>query len=100
MGWKCTMRHPDQVAEILEYCRENMCMPDEKRVCFVCGRVPESGEQAAVGVFIADEAHQRRLGAPSNKTRLMIYLVCGDCYELPDRNERVEQKIFAVAGVQ
>jgi hypothetical protein len=89
-----------KVLEMLKWCRENMCTPDGKRICLVCGHVPTGTEHAAVGVFIADEKHQKRIGAPRDKERLVIYLLCEDCYALPDRNERVEDKIFAVASVQ
>ena len=91
---------PERVSEVLNYCRENMCTPDGSRVCFLCDHEPDQGEDAAIGVFIPDAAHQKRVGAPPNKTRMMIYLLCGDCYERPDRNERVEDKIFATVVVQ
>lgn len=77
-----------------------MCTPDGRRVCFLCGHEPGPGECAVVGVFIADEAHQKRVGAPPNKTRMMIYLLCADCHEHPERNQRVQEKIFAEVTVQ
>jgi len=86
--------------ELIKWCRENMCTPDGKRICLVCGHVPTAGEHAVVGVFIADEKNQQRIGAPRDKQRLVIYMLCDDCYELPDRNEPVEDKIFAVVSVQ
>jgi hypothetical protein len=90
----------DPVIEVLEYCRKNMCTPDGRRNCLLCARRPVPGGQAAVGVFIADEQYQERLGAPKNKTRLFIYLLCEDCHSHPHRNKMVQDKIFAVASVQ
>jgi hypothetical protein len=91
---------PDQVSDVINYCQRNMCTPNGRRVCFLCGSFPEQCEEAAVGVFIADEAHQKRVGAPLNKTRLMIYLLCEECNGLHDRNTRVQGKIFAEVTFQ
>ncbi len=87
-------------ARVLEWCRVNLCTPDGKRICLVCGHEPEGGETVALGVFIANDKNQKRIGAPTGKQRLLIYVLCEDCHALPDRNERVEDKIIAVASVQ
>ena len=86
--------------ELLNWCRENLCTPDGKRICLVCGHTPDCGETVAVGIFIANAKNQKRIGAPSDKERLIIYVLCEDCHALPDRNERVEDKIFAAVCVQ
>lgn len=84
--------------ELIKWCRENMCTPDGKRICLVCGHVPTG--HGYFGVFVADEKNQKRIGAPRDKERLVLYLLREDCYELPDRNERVEDKIFTAVSVQ
>ena len=90
----------NQFSEVLNYCRKNFCTPDGNRVCFLCGHVPQPSEDAAVGVFIPHAEHRSRFGAPPNKTRLMIYVLCGDCNTHLDRNERVEDKILSEATAQ
>jgi hypothetical protein len=92
--------HNQKVMELLEWCRANLCTPDGERICLVCGHRPGPGDTAALGLFIADNKHQKRLGAPQGKERMIIYLLCEDCYALPDRNECVEDKIFATVSVQ
>jgi len=89
-----------KVMKLLEWCRANMCTPDGKRVCLLCKHEPVAGEQAAIGLFFADKKHQKRLGAPHGMDRIIIYLLCDDCMDVPDRNERVEDKIFAAVNVQ
>jgi hypothetical protein len=86
--------------DLLKWCRENVCTPDGKRICLICGHKPEAGESTAVCVFIPDEKYQKRIGAPLNKERVVIYLLCEECLALPNRNERVEEKIFRAASVQ
>lgn len=93
--------HNKRCMELLEWCRANVCTPDGKRVCLLCKydhTIP--GEQAVLGIFIANENAQKRIGAPAGKERLIIYVLCVDCHELPDRNERVEKNVFATVGVQ
>jgi hypothetical protein len=62
----------EQVPEVIDYCRKHMCTPDGGRNCFLCERVPKPGEEAVIGLFIANRETQRRIGAPPNKTRLLI----------------------------
>jgi hypothetical protein len=93
--------HNEKRMELLEWCRANVCTPDGKRVCLLCKYEHTiRGERVVVGVFIADDKNQKRLGASQGKERLVIYVLCVDCHERPDRNEQVEQKIFAAIGVQ
>jgi hypothetical protein len=95
-----TMKH-QQAFETLEWCRVNLCTPDGKRICMLCGHEPQDpGETVAVGIFIAHEKYQKRLGAPAGKQRLVVYVLCEDCFSRPDRNERVEDKILATVSVQ
>jgi hypothetical protein len=93
--------HNQRVMELLEWCRANLCAPDGKRNCLLCGYAPSApGEKAVFGIFIANEKAQKRIGAPPSKERLILYILCEDCNALPDRNEQVEDKIFATVCVQ
>jgi hypothetical protein len=82
--------------EQLEWCRANMCTPDGKRVCLLCKLDLSTEGRGALGIFIADAENQKRIGAPSDGERWLIYMVCEGCNELPNRNEQVQDKIFAV----
>ena len=77
---------------LLAWCRRNGTTPDGNRKCILCSREVSSGGR--VGVFVADEESQRRLGAPKGKARVVIYLLCKNCWEVKDRDDRVEEKIF------
>jgi len=53
------------------------------------------GESEALFPF-----NQKRVGAPTNKVRSFVYALCDSCLHLPDRQQRVEDKIFAEEQVQ
>lgn len=61
------------------------------RACCICGRTATTP-----ALFVPDEPEQ--FGAPAGKRRFIVYGVCGRCYELPDRAERVEREIAARFG--
>ena len=90
----------EQVAEVMRYCQTNLCAPDGSRTCLLCHHEPEIGETVAVGTFIPYGQFNQRIGGKPGKTRLVFYVLCEDCYERGDRNERVEEKIFKALRVQ
>jgi hypothetical protein len=60
--------------------------------CWLCD-VPG----ANVGVWQPSPEHQRRLGAPEGKTRVLIYTLCRSCAAKPDSIGRVEDRALATA---
>ena len=89
-----------RIFELLNWCREHMCTPDGKRVCFLCSRDLSHDSHAVLGHYEADEETQKRIGAPPGKTRLLIYMLCEGCYELPDLVDSVDKKILTELSVQ
>lgn len=90
----------ERVAELMRYCRENLCTPDGSRTCLLCQYEPEPGETVAVGTFVPFGAFNQRIGGQPDKTRLVFYVLCEDCNERGDRDERVEEKILSALEVQ
>ncbi len=85
--------------EIVERSRRSMRTPDGSSSCLICGRGP-LGHKDFLGVFIADEPTQNRIGAPSGKCRRVLYLICAECWENPDMADLVEEKIIKELTIQ
>jgi hypothetical protein len=89
-----------KIFELLNWCRENMCTPDGKRVCLLCARELSGDPRGVLGHWEANEEAQKRIGAPPGKTRIILYMLCEGCYELPDVVEIVDKKLLASLSVQ
>jgi hypothetical protein len=67
--------------------RERRRRPSElRRGCIICGGAPRF-----IGVFVP--TNQALYGAPPGKTRAVAYPLCQACFELEDKETRVEQII-------
>ena len=61
------------------------------KICMLCG-----APRTHVGSFFANEKVSREvMGAPEGKERVVLYALCDACKNLPDRNQRVEEHMFA-----
>jgi len=89
-----------KIFEMLTWCRENMCTPDGKRICLLCGRDLSGDTHAILGHWEANEETQKRIGAPSGKTRIVVYMLCEGCYELSDVTERADKRLLERLSVQ
>jgi hypothetical protein len=58
------------------------------RGCLLCG-----GPAGVARVFCPDD--QASVKSPPGKSRAVCYGLCDDCFNLPDRESRAEEKIFA-----
>ena len=85
--------------EIVERSRRAMRTPDGSTSCLLCGRGP-LGPSDFLGVFLANGATQKRIGAPPGKHRRVLYLVCADCMLRPELPELVDQKILRELTIQ
>lgn len=58
--------------------------------CFLCN----SKELQVIGCYVPDNPEQFGT-APGGKMRTFFYGICGDCFELSDIENRVEEKLMA-----
>ena len=61
--------------------------------CFLCG-----GHPAFTGAFAPNPEFGRRIGAEEGKPHLVFYSLYEACFELADRDKRVEIAILAKHG--
>jgi hypothetical protein len=61
-------------------------------ICILCG----SDHPKVVGQFIPEGGFKHRLGVPVGKTRIILYSLCGRCFSLPDKADRVEDAILGM----
>lgn len=96
---KAENKFTKQLRRVIEFCRETGYMPngDHPR-CMLCHFIFQPGEPVLFDFFLA--TNQKRIGAPLNKIRAIVCALCESCAALPDRNERVERKVFAEIEVQ
>lgn len=85
---------PDWLVERLAKANSPAAMK-QLQVCKLCGVPAET-----IGIFVADEAFSRRIGAPKGKTRMVAYGLCVECLEHPDAADRVEDLILKECQVQ
>jgi hypothetical protein len=73
-------------------------LPNGSHKCLLCS--DEDCELSWVGMFWCEGDLAQRLGAKPGKKRGVLYLLCEDCYKLPDKEARIEQTSMSRAGVQ
>lgn len=64
-------------------------------LCVLCEKVP-----SYLGTFFPTPTFAKRIGQPKGKHRLVVYAICDDCFELPNRTERVEASFLSSMAVQ
>jgi hypothetical protein len=99
-----SMGGPEQIEKIVKNVTETGYLPDGSRKCLLCSDTCPN-EAMFVGVFIANQEHQTRIGYSKKKLakggrRLIVYQLCPTCFERPSRNEDVETKIMSEVSVQ
>jgi hypothetical protein len=95
---------PEQVNEMIERCRQTGYMPDGTRACLLCGD-HSPHEAMFVGLWIPPKDLQRRRGClPERLTkggsRIVIYMICPGCFQLPTLADDVVDKILSKWSVQ
>jgi hypothetical protein len=64
--------------------------------CSLCSDVAIS----TTVLFVPNETFAKKIGEPKGKQRVMVYALCERCFELPDRDDKVERAILADMQVQ
>jgi hypothetical protein len=88
-----------QVRAVMKHRRETGLMPNgDWPSCVLCGYIFQPGEDVNFDLFFP--FNQKRVGAPPNKVRSFVCALCDSCFHLPDRQQRVEDKILAEGQVE
>ena len=88
----------DRDRERLRHMIKTGTLPNGSHKCLLCS--DEDCERPWIGMFWCEGDLAQRLGAKPGKARGILYLLCEECHELPNKESRIEQTLIARAGVQ
>jgi hypothetical protein len=93
----------DEMLQLLAYCRERGTLPNGNRECLLCRKSPD---EMIFGLWMpCGKSIHSRLGCSKERIatgggRVVLYMLCPNCFEKPNTPDEVAQRILKVASVK
>lgn len=82
----------EAIRRSIQHARDTGRLPDGRSECFLCNTDVREGA-FVVGACVPEGPEAKRFGLPVGKGRVILYLLCEECFELPDSVDRIENKL-------